>query len=168
LGIAVFCMDVSLCLIVRREDGKIRHVLLAMKKRGFGRGWWNGSGGKIEKNETVEQCAVRETGEEIGLTISESHLKKAGVIDFFFPSNPEWDQRMHVYLVGSWQGEPAETEEMRPKWFRTEEVPYNEMWPTDAYWLPQVLEGKMVTGSFTIGEDYQIFKNRIKEVKSLE
>lgn len=44
------------------------HVLLAMKKRGFGAGNWNGVGGKIEAGESIEQALVRECQEEIGVT----------------------------------------------------------------------------------------------------
>jgi len=31
-----------------------------MKKRGFGQGKWNGFGGKVEPNESIEQAAIRE------------------------------------------------------------------------------------------------------------
>ena len=34
-------------------------VLLGYKKRGFAQGRWNGFGGKVEPNETVENAAVR-------------------------------------------------------------------------------------------------------------
>ena len=37
-------------------------ILLAMKKRGFGMGKYNGFGGKVERNgETIYQAAIRET-----------------------------------------------------------------------------------------------------------
>ncbi|MBJ6369458.1 NUDIX hydrolase [Snuella sedimenti] len=39
--------------------------------------------GHIDAGETVSQAAVRETQEEIGLTISESELKKIGVFECF-------------------------------------------------------------------------------------
>ena len=34
-------------------------VLLGLKKRGFGVGFWNGFGGKVEKGETIEEGARR-------------------------------------------------------------------------------------------------------------
>ena len=40
-------------------------ILLAMKKRGFGMGRWNGVGGKIEPGETIEEATARECREEI-------------------------------------------------------------------------------------------------------
>ena len=43
-------------------------ILLAEKKRGFGIGKFNGIGGKVEKDETIEEAMIRETQEEIGVT----------------------------------------------------------------------------------------------------
>ena len=34
-------------------------ILLGMKKRGFGAGWWNGFGGKVQSGETIEEAARR-------------------------------------------------------------------------------------------------------------
>lgn len=34
-------------------------ILLGLKKRGFGKGKWNGFGGKIEPGETIMQGAIR-------------------------------------------------------------------------------------------------------------
>ncbi|MCP5842996.1 NUDIX domain-containing protein, partial [Klebsiella pneumoniae] len=51
-------------LFLRRDD----ELLLAMKKRGFGAGKWNGVGGKIEAGETIEDALVRECQEEINVT----------------------------------------------------------------------------------------------------
>jgi 8-oxo-dGTP diphosphatase/2-hydroxy-dATP diphosphatase len=38
-----------------------------MKKRGFGKGKWNGFGGKVEEGECIEDSAIRELEEECGL-----------------------------------------------------------------------------------------------------
>ena len=40
-------------------------ILLAMKKRGFGAGKFNGFGGKVEARETILEAALREF-EEVG------------------------------------------------------------------------------------------------------
>lgn len=45
---------------------KENQILLAMKKRGFGAGKWNGAGGKINAGETIEEATTREVDEELG------------------------------------------------------------------------------------------------------
>ena len=36
-----------------------KKVLLGYKKRGFGKDKYNGFGGKVEKNESILECAIR-------------------------------------------------------------------------------------------------------------
>lgn len=43
-------------LVMLRNNGSI---LLGMKKRGFGKGKWNGFGGKVQNGETMLECAKR-------------------------------------------------------------------------------------------------------------
>lgn len=129
-------------------------ILLAMKKRGFGEGKWNGSGGKPEPGELIEDTAVREINEEIRVT--PKSLQRMGTIRFYIPHKPEWDQEVLVYIVDEWEGEPQETEEMRPQWFSTSEIPFDEMWPDDKHWLPLVLGGKKITAEFIFDEEMKV------------
>ncbi len=123
-------------------------VLLAMKKRGFGEGKLNGVGGKIELGESVAAAAVREAQEEISVDINPSDLTKVGEIFFSFDQKPDWDIHCYVFLTDTWTGEPAESEEMAPSWFKYDQVPYDQMWVDDKFWLPQVLEGKRLKATF--------------------
>lgn len=122
-------------------------VGLAMKKRGFGAGRWNGMGGKVKEGETIEQAMLRETQEEVGVKVL--GYQQVALLHFYFSHEPTWNQSMHVYLAEQWLGEPIESEEMKPAWFKLEDIPYKKMWPDDIYWLPKVLEGKFVDASFT-------------------
>lgn len=137
-----------------------------MKKRGFGAGRWNGTGGKVEKGEGVAEAAARETQEEIGVRVGK--LKKAAELEFNFKHNPAWDQLVHVYLCEEWTGEPRESEEMAPKWFGVKEIPFQEMWVDDPHWLPLVLEGKKVKASFTFGEGDSLLDKDVKIGVQLE
>ena len=38
-------------------------------------------------------------------------------------------------------GEPRESEEMRPQWYRIDKLPFENMWIDDPHWLPIVLAG---------------------------
>ena len=63
-------METTLCLL--KKDNSI---LLAMKKRGFGSGKYNGIGGKIEKGETPDEAMIRETKEEIKVAFRQKARK---------------------------------------------------------------------------------------------
>jgi len=127
---------------------KEKQVLLAMKKRGFGKGRWNGVGGKIEPGESVEGAAIREAQEEIGITPTD--LEEVALLNFVFPT---WTQECTVFIAKSWQGTPKETEEMAPRWFPQSNLPFQEMWSDDPLWLPQVLEGQKLDAEILFDDD---------------
>ncbi len=141
-------------------------ILLAMKKRGFGEGKWNGVGGKLDPGETVEQALVRETQEEIAVTPIK-YWPAARILFHEFHNNTPSDMLVHVFLCDAWTGEPTESEEMKPQWFHKDDIPFKEMWPDDAYWLPDVLDGKLVKGSFTLNNNDEIESYDIQHVSEL-
>lgn len=121
-------------------------ILLAMKKRKFGAGKWNGYGGKLDEGETPVDGIVREIQEESGLVVEKESCKELGYMDFYFNDKAEWNQRVIVYRIDEFAGEPAETEEMMPKWFSISEIPWNEMWKGDDQWIPYVIDGRSFKG----------------------
>lgn len=129
-----------------RRDG---HILLIHKKRGLGAGKVNGPGGRIEHGETPREAAVRETREEVGLTLKDP--VEAATLRFAFADG----YRLTVYVYLSWEFEGAlvETEEAKPFWVPVSAIPYDAMWADDAHWLPAVLDGAYVEGRFTFDGD---------------
>ncbi|MCB1165412.1 MAG: DUF429 domain-containing protein [Leptospiraceae bacterium] len=125
-------------------------VLLGLKKKGFGAGYWNGFGGKIESGETVKQAAAREVLEECGMTTAK--LQPAGKLYFHFEDDP---RRIEGFLFrcSEFSGEPRETDEMRPQWYAISELPLHQMWEDDRFWLPHVLSGNDVYASFRFDEE---------------
>lgn len=122
-------------------------------------------GGKPDAGETIEQTAIRECSEEI--TVTPKDLVHVATLDFYFPPDKsDWNQQVLVYLSSSWQGEPSETEEMKPQWFKVADVPYDQMWEDDKDWLPQVLDGKFVRATFHFDDNDSITKQQI-DVKPL-
>jgi 8-oxo-dGTP pyrophosphatase MutT (NUDIX family) len=146
-------VSTNLCLI-RKGD----LVLLAMKKRGFGEGKWNGYGGKVLPGETMEECLVREVKEESGLTIG--NFKKVGFLTF---DNADRIVDMDVFEAFDFTGELVETEEMAPRWFSKEDLPWKEMWPSDPLWYPYFFEGKSFKGEVIFDENHTILHADIKE-----
>ena len=157
----------TLVFLVKKSQSKITDICLAMKKRGFGKGRWNGVGGKVgdKHEETVEEAARRETKEEIGVDISDFY--KVAELTFYFVKNPEWDQEVHVFFAEEWRGEPSESEEMRPKWFSRADIPFREMWPDDEFWLPEVLRGNLLKATFKFGENDVILEKEINIVREI-
>ena len=133
-----------------------------MKKRGFGMGRWNGTGGKVEAGEEIIDAAKRETKEEIGVDII--NPEKFGVFHFSFPHKPEFDQDVHLFVAKKWDGEPTESEEMLPKWFSFNEIPYDKMWDDDKHWLGRVLKGEKLEADFVFGEGDKIKSFNIKDL----
>lgn len=155
----------TLVFLVKKTNGKISQICLAMKKRGFGVGRWNGVGGKVEAGETIEDAAKRETTEEI--SVEAKNLMKVAELDFSFSKNPSWNQVVYAYICEEWSLEPSESEEMQPQWFSVGDIPFAKMWPDDIFWIPEVLKGNLVKASFTFGDGDAIEKKDVKVVKSL-
>jgi len=156
--------NVTLCLIFREMDGK-RQVCLALKKRGFGQGLFNGFGGKVNEaeGETIEQATVRELKEESGVCARIEDLEKFCEIEFEFPHKQEWNQRMHVFCARKHEGNPAETEEMQPEWFSVGQIPLEKMWDADKQWLPKVLDGKKFNARAVYDEKMALKEFKFKE-----
>lgn len=154
-------IETTLCLLRRNNE-----ILLAIKKRGFGAGKYNGVGGKIEKNETPENAMIRETQEEIFVTPIK--YEKVGLMEFdeYYKGNKE-NVVFHLYLVTEWIGEPTESDEMLPKWFDINEIPYENMFADDKYWLPLVLNGKKIKAYFEFDEEWNLLSKEIIETEDL-
>lgn len=158
----------TLCIIYKNDA-----VLLGMKKRGFGMGKWNGFGGKVEEGEGIEVAAKRELLEEAGITANT--LEKLGVLEFSWVNNKVVSQEsfgteskvleVNVFRATDFSGEPKETEEMKPQWFTVNEIPYDKMWSSDAFWYPPFLAGKKFTGKFIFDSNDNVVEYELKEIK---
>lgn len=134
-----------------------------MKKRGFGQGMWNGSGGKPTKDESIDQTALREIQEEFKVVVKA--MVKVAEINFTLLEE-DMNVLMITFLATDWDGEPTETDEMRPAWFPIAEVPYEEMWASDKEWLPIILSGKKIKARYTYGQEGgEVRSKEIEEVQ---
>jgi 8-oxo-dGTP diphosphatase len=141
-----------LCLI-RRQSAEGPQLLLGLKKAGFGEGKWVGLGGHVEPGEKPAAAAVREVAEESGLAVPADSLQHVASIEFRFPSRPSWDQTAEVYMTWAYSGEPAESDEVAPAWYREDALPFPLMWDDARYWLPRVLAGQHVHATVTFADD---------------
>ena len=150
----------TLCFLVKGKE-----VLLAMKKRGFGEGLWNGVGGKVALGESIKGAAQREALEEVDIKMV--NTTRVATLHFYFPDEPSkkgWNQDVHVFLVKKWTGNLKETEEMKPRWFEFSKIPFKKMWADDPLWLPAVLGGRIIEGWFSFGYNNEVLAHRLKNV----
>ena len=153
----------ELTLLFLKRDNEI---LLAMKKRGFGEGRWNGVGGKLEPGESVEAALLREAEEEIGVTPT-LYTQVADIsFDQYFKGEHTL-MHVNVFIATEWSGEPTESEEMKPQWYPVNALPFEAMWQDDPYWLPLVLEGKKIQASFVMDKSDVIIEHKVQEVTEL-
>lgn len=148
------------CTVIR--DGEI---LLGMKKRGFGEGKWNGFGGKPHNGEPIEAAAIREMQEES--LILPYNLGRVATLNFYFPHIPiedDFNQQVLVYFTDEWHGDPGETEEMIPQWFRFADIPYDQMWSDDVIWLPRVLNGEIIEADFAFDQHQEVEEYSLKSL----
>lgn len=134
-------------------------VLLIHKKRGLGKGKINGPGGRIEPGETPKECAIRETREEVGLVIDDAEF--CGNLLFHFVDG--YNLKGYVFKTSDWAGEPIETDEALPEWFRLDSIPYHRMWADDPHWFPLMVEGKIFTGKFVFDGDDMLWRSVVTE-----
>ena len=139
----------AVCYI--RQNGR---VLLQLKADGrFGGGWWNAPGGKLDGGETAEEAIMREVREETSLSVAD--LREHGTLTFYFGDTAEPDYLVHVFSTSHFTGEPRDSEEGRLQWFDEAALPYDQMWPDDKIWLPDLLAGRSFRGTFHLTADYK-------------
>ena len=148
----------TLCLVYKHPN-----MLLGMKKRGFGESRWNGYGGKVEAGETLEESMIREMQEECGITPKK--FEKRAVMYFEFKNDPEEIIEVDLFAIEEYEGEPIETEEMKPGWFDVDNLPWKEMWPDDFHWYPLFLSGKKFEGNFLFDGHDTIIRHELQEIK---
>ncbi|CAE6409937.1 hypothetical protein ACGC1H_006486 [Rhizoctonia solani] len=143
-------------------DSAQNKVLLGLKKRGFGKGIYNGFGGKVDPGESVGDAALRELQEESHLT---APLEPCGLL-LFVGAGHAHAHHITVFRAHTWQGEPTETDEMRPEWFAYPSLsvpstpvpsdafppfPFEDMWKDDPLWIPHLLTSKYFIGRVDYG-----------------
>ena len=133
-------VDIATLLFVFRQ----RDVLLIRKRRGLGAGKINAPGGRVEEGETIEQAAVREVVEEVGVTPLEPVYKGENRFQF----TDGYSLHIHIFTSASFVGEPITTEEAIPLWYPVSAFPFDEMWVDDALWIPLMMRGERFSGRF--------------------
>jgi len=104
------------------REGKL---LLGRRKGSHGAGFWSAPGGHLEFGETPEQCAIRETLEETGLSLD---VVQPGpwVNDIFTAEQKHYVTLFCIAESKAGQGEPINTEPEKCEgggWYDCEQLP---------------------------------------------
>src|SRR5690242_7726792 len=134
-------VEATLCHIIGR-----RGLLLKRASRGFSRGKWNAPGGKLEGGESPLKNAKREVLEETNLKVKK--LSFHGTILYYMNSSKVLHTRAHLYSTREFTGTTRSTPEGRVRWFGLADLPLDEMWDDDKYWLGLMLSGSKFDASF--------------------
>ena len=126
--------ETTLCYIER--DGRYLMLHRVSKKNDPNRDKWIGVGGGIEPGETVEQCLLREVGEETGLRLTAYRAR--GVIDFI--NDLCDDERMFLYTADGFEGELTACDEGILEWVEIARVPELPLWEGDRVFLRLLVE----------------------------
>ena len=147
-----------------------RRILLGHKHRGFGKGFFNSFGGKVEPDETDLEGAVRELHEETGIRATKDHLQdaKVGVMRYTFDDSDKM-MLVHLYRLDIQLVSPAQEldgtdnpshyngdalfrvhpedirgcDEITPQWFDNwYDIPFQQMHADDTEWLAVLLRNE--------------------------
>ncbi len=102
-------------------------------------GKYNGLGGKLERDENVAACMIREIREEAGIEVEEMRLR--GTVNWtnFGPKGEDW--LGFVFLITRFRGDPrTENAEGPLSWVDLETMHTLPMWEGDRYFLPLVFD----------------------------
>ena len=134
-------------------------VLLKMANRGVSKGYWNCPGGRIERGETPEECAIREVKEETGLDAK--GLFEHGKLRFAFADGtPDWV--VHLFSSKNFSGKARNSREGRLRWFNIGGIPYNRMWDDARYWVQLMLDGRKFDAGFRFDRSRRISSYSIR------
>ena len=118
----------TVCFIVENSQ-----VLLALIEYSPGDRKWNGIGGFVEENELPEEAVVREIREETFIEVNKKDLIRVKELDL--------DIHLVVFKANKWSGElKIKDESLKElKWFKFDEIPYNQMHENNDKWVPEIL-----------------------------
>jgi len=69
-------------------------VLIEKQRPAWQKGFWNGLGGKVEPEETILDCVVREVEEESGIFVPDKHWTQVAIL-----TSPDWQAQVYATTI---------------------------------------------------------------------
>ena len=128
------------CTLCYLENDREEYLMLhrVKKKNDINHDKWIGVGGGFEHGESPEECALRETFEETGLTLTDYRLR--GIVTF----DCEGQETLYMYLftASAWTGELSECSEGDLEWVPKKKVYSLPIWEGDKIFFRLLEEGR--------------------------
>ena len=127
--------NTTLCYI-QNERGDYLMLHRVKKDNDCNRDKWIGVGGKFEDGESPEECVLRETLEETGLTLTDWRYR--GIVTFV---SDRWEtEYMHLFTATGWTGRLHECDEGVLEWVSREQFRGLPQWEGDRIFLRLIEE----------------------------
>ena len=126
----------TLCYLERGDQYLMLHRV--KKKNDLNHDKWIGVGGQVEEGESPEDCVLRETFEETGLTLTDYRYR--GLVTFVSDQYPT--EYMHLFTATGWTGESHPCDEGELAWIKKSELLRLPLWEGDKLFLRKLMDGE--------------------------
>ncbi len=121
--------NTTLCYILRGDEVLMLHR--NAKQNDENEGKWIGVGGKLEENESPDECLLREVREETGLRLTSWRYR--GVVTFV---SDRWEgEYMHLFTADGFVGTLAPCDEGELAWIPRDRIAALPQWEGDRIFL---------------------------------
>lgn len=115
----------TLCYI--EKDGKYLMLHRTVKENDVNKDKWIGVGGHFEKDESPEECLLREVKEETGYTLTSYRFR--GLVTFI--SGNGVTEYMSLFTADGFEGEQIECDEGELEWVEKDRIESLNIWEGD-------------------------------------
>lgn len=135
----------TLCYVMNKKNKTTLMIHRTKKKNDYHEGKWNGLGGKFEKGETPEECAIREIKEESGLLVKSPHMH--GFITFpEFDGVDDW--YVFIFTAEEYDGNMIDSPEGKLEWIPNDKVTGLNLWEGDKIFLEWLYQDRFFSAKF--------------------
>ena len=125
---------VSACVIIDADD---KILISSREHKGDFSKYWEFPGGKIDINETPEECIIRELKEELSIDVSSNCIAPIGFSSFDY-------KKFHIVLMlfvtRKWTGNPVPIEGNKLKWISYSELRKHKMPDANKSFFPTIFD----------------------------